>query len=99
MSEIMCNRCGCRMAGYDHVIRKVKVEFGKTIEIRVPRAKCPNCGRVKRILPNEILPYKQFRRDIVIGFMDGTKSYYELEYEDYPCEVTVKRWRKDGTNI
>lgn len=86
------------MSAYDRVTRKIRAEFGRIEKIKIYRYKCQNCGKVHRELPDYLLPYKQFKRDIIEGALVGTLDTSDLPYEDYPCEVTVKRWITEQKN-
>ncbi len=91
--EITCPVCGAKLKYYDHVTRLVRGEFGKKDRIKIRRLKCTGCGKLHRELPS-LIPHVQFRADIVNGIVEGSISYYDLEYEDYPCEMTMDRWRR-----
>lgn len=56
------------------------------------RVYCKKCHKVKRILPPEVAPYKQYSKD-VIKLARTNDISEDLRYEDYPCEMTIKRWR------
>ena len=92
--ERCCPKCGGELSGYDHVKRKIRVENGERQEILIKRFKCKRCGTIHSELPDTILPYKQYRADIVKGFQAGKLSTANLDYENYPCELTVERWKK-----
>jgi hypothetical protein len=44
-------------------------------------------------LPDFIFPYKQYEADIIIGVIEGLITCDTLGFEDYPCEMTMIRWR------
>jgi hypothetical protein len=44
-------------------------------------------------LPDYLFPYKQYEREVIIGVMDGYITPETIGYEDYPCEMTMKRWK------
>jgi hypothetical protein len=48
---------------------------------------------VWRCLPEGITRFKQYKTDIIDGVRSGEIDESMLEYEDYPCEVTMRRWR------
>ena len=46
-----------------------------------------------RELPDILAPFKHYHLDIIMGMLDGSLTTDDLEYETYPCEKTVERWR------
>ena len=44
-------------------------------------------------MPDILAPYKHYHLDIIMGMLDGTLTTDDLEYETYPCEKTVERWK------
>ncbi len=93
----ICPECNGLLKPYDHVTRSVRSGFGNIEHIRIQRYKCVKCKRIHRELPNYLVPYKQFKADIIAGVIDGSVGVQNLEYEDYPCEMTMKRWTKEYT--
>ncbi len=91
----ICPACGGPLNHYDGLKRKTRNEYGQVKQIYIQRYKCCNCGKVHRELPNSLLPYKQFRADIIAKVLDGSASVYDLEFEDFPCEATMKRWKSE----
>lgn len=90
-----CPNCGGKLKHYDYVNRKVKEEYGKSHYIHIERLICNNCGSVHRVLNPNILPFKQYRSDIIYGFAYGDYNNSSLKYEDYPSESTIKRWKNE----
>lgn len=90
--EIKCPICGGDLKLYDHVMRGIKMKKGLKNYIYVRRMKCRECGRIHRELPRHILPYIQYDKRIVPGVLNGSITPDELDYEDYPCEMTMLRW-------
>lgn len=50
------------------------------------------CNSIHREIPPEILPFKQYEKEIVEGVIEGLITSDTLGFEDYPCEMTMKRW-------
>ena len=46
-------------------------------------------------MPKNILPFKHYEKDIIEGVTEGWITSDTLGYEDYPCEMTMKRWREE----
>ena len=78
---------------YDKVSRMVRTKNRKAYIITVKRFKCPVCNCIHRNLPNNIFPYKQYDARIITGVIEGKITSDMIDYEDYPCEMTMTRWR------
>ena len=91
-----CSRCGWKVKYRDRVKRKIKSRNGKTSWVYINRYRCinPDCGFLQRELPNYILPFKLYEADVIEGVLDGYISSETLGFEDYPSEITMKRWIK-----
>ena len=83
--KYICESCGSDLKYYDKVSRMVRTKNRKVSIIAVKRFKCPVCNCIHRKLPNNIFPYKQYDARIITSDM--------IDYEDYPCEMTMTRWR------
>lgn len=94
---IIC-ACGLRAKYRDYTKRIVKNEYGRKRFVLVPRYICPKCGKFRK-LPNTLIAYKHYRRDIISGFVNGDLTHDSLEYEDYPCEMTTKRWSQEFPSL
>ena len=90
---IFCAKCGKQMKYYDTVKRIVRHRFGIVNHIYVERYVCTECRHIKRYLPDQVLPYKHYEKNIIKGFVSGRYSSDDIEFEDYPCEITVKKWK------
>lgn len=89
-----CPKCGGVLKGYDRIYRLVRTKGRQTKSIKVRRRRCSDCGALHNELPDYILPYKQYEAEIVFGVLEGFITPETLGYEDYPCEVTMRRWKK-----
>lgn len=89
---MLCKYCGNEMRYRSTQKRFVKFPSGKKIQIDIEVVTC--CGHYKRILPEYLLPYKHYTKDVIEKVRNGKISSDDLEYEDYPCEMTMKRWKK-----
>lgn len=90
-----CPSCNGTLKRYDQVQRIVKSEYGKIEYIKIRRYKCVKCGVLHRELPEYLKPHKQFTTNIIDGVINGSVTPYDLKYEDYPCEVTMNRLKKE----
>lgn len=94
MKRPICSKCGSEMKYYDRVKRIVRREHGTKNIVYIERYFCKSCCIVRRILPNYILPHKHYDKRIIDGFINGVYSNEQLEFEDYPCELTIANWKR-----
>ena len=92
-NQSICPKCGGQLKYYDHVQRLVRTKFGNKKWVAIRRLRCRSCHAVHRELPDFIFPYKQYEADIIIGVLEGLITCETLGFEDYPCEMTMIRWR------
>lgn len=90
---LTCRDCGSPMKRYDKVLRIVRTKGRKSKWVKIERYRCLSCGRIHRELPDYILPYKQYESEIIKGVLEGIITCETLGYEDYPCELTMLRWK------
>lgn len=88
-----CPYCGGKLKRYGKVSRIVRTKGGKKYTIPVQRFICSLCGATHRMLPDYLMPYKHYKKAIISGFLNGSITYIDLDYEDYPCESTVYKWK------
>ena len=62
----MCPVCDIGLEYYDKVKRILKTADGNTEWVTVSRFRCTNCGHIHRALPKDIVPYKHYRREIIM---------------------------------
>ena len=43
-------------------------------------------------MPDCLVPYKHYDSEIIVGVIDETITQDTLQFENYPCEETMKRW-------
>ena len=87
-----CPECGGTLKYYDNVGRIVRTKGGRKRRIKVKRFRCQECNKLHRLLPSFIFPYKQYHGLIIKRVLQGVITPNALGYEDYPCEMTIKRW-------
>lgn len=92
-NESICPKCGGELKYYDSVKRIVRTKYGCKSKVNIRRFQCKRCGSTHRELPDFIFPYKQYEADIIIGVIEGLITCETLGFEDYPCEITMFRWR------
>ena len=93
LEEPSCPCCGATLEFKDHVPRHRKIEGGAKEWFLIERRSCPaGCGLV-RVLADFFFPFKHYDADIITGALDGTVTPERKEFEDYPCEKTIERWK------
>ena len=95
----ICSLYGQPLRLYSRVTRIIRGEYGEVNHIKIRRYHCYNCKKVHRELPDNLMPHKQYDAQIIIDFVDGLVSTNDLPYENYPCEVTAKRWTNEADKI
>ncbi len=98
-NEPICRVCGNALKYYDSVLRIVRSKARRTSYVRVPRFFCPHCGEIHRQLPKDILPYKQYEAELIRGVLEGYITPETLGCEDYPCEMTMIRWKASSQKL
>lgn len=93
---LKCPDCGGNLRYYDKVTRVVRTKRRQTDWVELRRMRCDRCGKVHREIPDYILPYKQYEADLIQGVMEGLITTDTYGYEDYPCEITMIRWRSQN---
>ena len=93
---LKCPDCGGNLIYYDKVTRVVRTKRRQTDWVELRRMRCDRCGKVHREIPDYILPYKQYEADLIQGVMEGLITTDTYGYEDYPCEITMIRWRSQN---
>nr|DAT95064.1 MAG TPA: MqsA [Caudoviricetes sp.] len=94
-----CPNCDGSVIYYDKVKRIIKIEYGIKTWTELKRFRCLCCGKFHREITNDIYPYKHYKLSIILNFLNNNISNNDIEYEDYPCETTIIRWRNDVDNI
>ncbi len=91
--EKQCPYCGGELQKRGTVKRTIK--FGDCKKIfYLMRYSCKQCGRWHRELPIDILPYKQYPKEIVEGFASNELNNEIEQFLDFPSEASINRWKK-----
>ncbi len=98
-NESECPNCGEKLKRYDEVQRIVRTKGHRTNHVKIQRLRCPSCGRIHRELPSYIFSYKQYDADVIQGVIEGFITSDTLGFEDYPCEMTMIRWRAQNSQL
>jgi len=89
----VCPVCGGELKYYDSVKRIVRSKRRVTKRVIIPRVRCLKCGALHRDIPELVLPHKQYEAEIIRGVIEGLITSDTLGFENYPCEMTMSRWR------
>lgn len=89
--KLRCPDCGGSVVYRDYVRRKVRSMYELNEWIMLPRVKCGGCGKLHRVVPGFLLPYKQYEKSVIEGVRDGELNEYSPGLENLP-EITFKRW-------
>ncbi len=98
-NEDTCPVCGGDLRYYDKVSRLIRGKSGTKQIVKIERYRCRQCFRTHRQLPSYIFPFKQYEADIIVGVIEKLITIETLGFEDYPCELTMKRWRTQKIQI
>lgn len=99
VGDNICPICGGSLIYYDKVFRKLRLEYRKFRLVKLKRFRCKECRCTHRELPDYIYPYKHYTSRIINGVISGSIHNEILEYEDYPCDNTIERWKKLRVHI
>ena len=91
--SLSCPDCGQKLRYYDKVSRIVRTKGRESKWVNIRRMRCQECGAIHRELPDSVFPYKQYEAEIIRGVLEGFITSETIGYEDYPCEMTMKRWK------
>lgn len=89
----ICPKCGGELVYYDRVKRIVVGKERLRTFIFLNRYFCIECRSYHREIPRVVFPYKHYEAEIITGVLDGFIFSDTLGFEDYPCELTMTRWR------
>lgn len=64
------------------------------MEILLEREYCPLCKSYVRVLPNYIRRFKHYDARIIDMVIAGKVTSDTYGFEDYPCEITMHRWKE-----
>jgi hypothetical protein len=92
-----CSNCGEKLKYYDKVKRRYFINNRCENYIFLPRLRCIRCKKIHRVIIGDILPYKHYTESIVKNAI-ANKEEFMYENEDYPCELTIKRWKREYLN-
>lgn len=94
-----CPVCGDKLRKYDKVKRILKTKHGLKTEIIIDRVYCKRCKKVHRVIPEEIMPYKHYEKEMILGVQEGFITPYTYGFEDFPSEKQMDRWKREESNL
>ena len=87
-----CHICHETIKYRDSRIRYVKYPGGSRKAFHISRYKCERCNVLCSLLPDIMVPYKQYSSETICDVIDGVLTSDDLEAEDYPTEKTMFLW-------
>lgn len=96
VGDTVCPDCSGELIFFDRVKRVVKLGDGEKEWIYIRRLRCKNCKKLHRELPEYLIPYKQYDKEIISDVKHGVIDQDTYGYENYPCEMTMKRWKNQN---
>ncbi len=87
-----CPCCGEPMNYRDSRKRIRRKEGGCTEHLLVRRLRCPKCRKLHVELPDCLVPHKHYDAEVISGVIDGIVTPDDLDSEDRPCAMTMRRW-------
>lgn len=93
-----CPNCGGDLKYYDTVRRIIRTKGRMSNHVLLRRLKCSKCKRLHREIPDYIYPYKQYEAEVIQGVLEGFITPDTIGFEDYPCEMTMRRWKSQRKN-
>ncbi len=98
-AESTCPKCGGELKHYDTVKRIIRTKGRRTEWIRIARVRCTRCGTFHRSLPEDLLPFKQYEAEVIFGVLEELITCETVGFEDYPCEITMERWKTQKSQL
>lgn len=89
----VCPDCGGVFHPYGTTKRLVRGKRGESKIIFIKRYKCRSCNKVHNLIPYSITPYLRYDNEVISGVIEGFITSDTLGFENYPCELTMKRWK------
>ena len=90
----ICPHCQSVLKHRDCRLGVMKLEGGEKNWILINRLCCSKCHKLHNELPDCLVPYKHYASEIIEGVLDDTITSADEETEDYPCEMSMIRWKK-----
>ncbi len=83
--------------------KRIRRKEGGHVEyLLVRRMFCAHCHRLHVELPNCLVPQKHYDAEVISGVIEGVVTADDLDSEDHPCAMTMRRrikWFLDKRKI
>lgn len=89
-----CPYCNGNLRYFDKAKRTIRTGGGAKKTVVLRRFRCEKCNKIHREIPPYIRPYYRYDARVINGVLCGIVTPDILAFEDYPTEVTMKRWTK-----
>lgn len=90
---MVCSKCSGAVVKNGTVKRILRTGYGDVEELSIQRVKCKVCGRVERVLPEEVERFKQYSRIVLEDARELSAEEMLDIYADSISELSIKRWR------
>lgn len=89
--EVLCPNCCCNVKTHSFYYRKVILSELEVARVEIMQVKCisPACGKTHAILPDFVMPLKQYDKNVIMRAVNDCKSF-----DGSADESTILRWRK-----
>ena len=88
-----CVRCGGKTVKNGTTKRVLRTGYGDVETLTIQRVKCKECGYVARVLPDEVIRFKQYSRIVIEDAKELSVDEMLDIYADSISEMSIKRWR------
>ena len=92
-NESICPSCGGQLLYYDTAPRTSLTKGRAKNYLGLRRFRCAKCNTIHREISDDIFPHKHYESEIIKGVLEGLITSDTLGFEDYPCEMTMNRWK------
>ena len=78
----------------DYCKRTVRHDDGEAETFFIPRHKCsdPSCGKIHRMLPDFMVPFKHYAEDVISDSINDSAE--QSQVCDGPSAATIDRWKR-----
>ena len=94
-SEYLCPVCKeGTLIFRDYCKRIVRHDDGERETFHIPRHKCsnPRCGKLHRMLPDFMVPFKHYTEDVISDCVNNSSEQSQIC--DGPSTSTIDRWKR-----
>lgn len=89
-----CPICNEPLSHRDRCVRYLLREGRERETYLIPRGKCHKCGKIHRLIPDFMTPFKQYATEVISGVLEDIIQAADEDSADYPCEMTMQRWHR-----